>query len=282
MKQPCGLVGNGLQCLAAAALLVALFVLLVFGQAPPPVQLQQIPLVKLTTRLMQVSVTVHDKRGEPVKGLAREDFTLFEDRRQQPISFFSVESQEAIPLGAEPLPANTFSNHAERQSGRLTSVSAILVDGLNTNQQELFRVRHDLILFIQQLKPDDRLAIYTLGRELRVLHDFSSNAASLLRALGKAGAEASEIGEPLRGVPPEGPAGEVSRPAAERISDFSRALLELGRAQRWVDPFEGRHRADATVAALAAIGNRLAGFPGRKNLIWISGSFPVDPLPCDT
>ena len=33
------------------------------------------------------------------------------------------------------------------------------------------------------------------------------------------------------------------------------------------------------MAALGQFGRFLAGFPGRKNLVWFSGSFPINTLP---
>lgn len=45
--------------------------------------------------------------------LARDDFVLLQEGREQPIRLFSTESNQPLP-GVEPLPPNTFSNHLER------------------------------------------------------------------------------------------------------------------------------------------------------------------------
>ncbi|MGA2982188.1 MAG: hypothetical protein ABSG32_00140 [Terriglobia bacterium] len=41
---------------------------------------------RATTRLVVVNVLVHDKNGEPVRGLARDDFTLLDGGKQEKIA----------------------------------------------------------------------------------------------------------------------------------------------------------------------------------------------------
>ena len=50
----------------------------------------QPPLFRVATRLVQVNVVVHDRRGEPVTDLKKEDFTITERGKPQPISFFTM------------------------------------------------------------------------------------------------------------------------------------------------------------------------------------------------
>jgi hypothetical protein len=42
-----------------------------------------------------------------------------------------------------------------------------------------------VITFLQQIQPADHIAIYTLGRHLRMMHDFSTDSASLVAMLQK-------------------------------------------------------------------------------------------------
>jgi hypothetical protein len=44
--------------------------------APQAAPAQALPLLRATTRLVQVSVVVHDKKGEPVLGLTKDDFDI--------------------------------------------------------------------------------------------------------------------------------------------------------------------------------------------------------------
>jgi hypothetical protein len=71
---------------------------------------QQQEVLRVATRLVVVNVVVHDKKGVPVEGLTRDDFTLLDGGREEKISVFSVESGHAMWGSLQPLPANIFSN----------------------------------------------------------------------------------------------------------------------------------------------------------------------------
>src|SRR5438309_6633903 len=68
------------------------------------------PVLRVSTRLVEVSVVVENRKGEPVRDLGRDDFTVLDDGRQQQISVFSVESEQRPSSPLRPLPPNTFSN----------------------------------------------------------------------------------------------------------------------------------------------------------------------------
>src|SRR5512132_4374329 len=66
---------------------------------------------RAATRLVQVSVVVHDRDRQPVTGLTLADFKLFEEGKEQAIELFSVEGDR--PRRSETAgtaPAGTFSN----------------------------------------------------------------------------------------------------------------------------------------------------------------------------
>ena len=74
------------------------------------------------TRLVQISVVVHDKRGRSVPDLTRHDFTVYEDGKEQTLDLFSIESDRSA-TEVPPLAPGDFSN---RLDGRVAgSVSAI-------------------------------------------------------------------------------------------------------------------------------------------------------------
>src|SRR6266852_2044005 len=62
--------------------------------APAPAPAQQ-SVIKVTTHVVQVSVVAHDKKGEPVADLKKEDFTLFDKNQQQQIKYFAAETSKA-------------------------------------------------------------------------------------------------------------------------------------------------------------------------------------------
>ena len=68
------------------------------AQEPPPAPQEPIQTLKLSTRIVGVSAVVLDNRGEPVRGLAKEDFTLKEDGKEQEIRYFSQDSDLPLTL----------------------------------------------------------------------------------------------------------------------------------------------------------------------------------------
>src|SRR5260370_19444735 len=62
--------------------------------------------------------------------------------------------------------------------------AAILLDGLNTRFEDQGYARRQLIKFLENVDPDERIAIYTLNRSLRVLCDFA-DAQPLRKILAK-------------------------------------------------------------------------------------------------
>src|SRR5437588_12856987 len=50
----------------------------------------QRPIFRATTRLVEVSVVVHDRDGRPLAGLTANDFKISEDGKPQTIELFSV------------------------------------------------------------------------------------------------------------------------------------------------------------------------------------------------
>jgi VWFA-related protein len=237
------------------------------GQDAP--QNTETQTIRVTTRLVQVNVVVHDKKGEPVGDLTKDDFILLDKGQEQKIQFFSKESSEAVPTNTPPLPAGVFSNrYTNFTSGGQThlaplptSLTVILLDGLNTAFTDQHYAKEALIKFLNQLQPGDRVAIYTLTNGLRVLHDFTSDTASLLSVLAKHRNEDSAA------------LNASTYDDANSGDDNLDAFLD--RSNEAIANFYQARRVETTLSALEAIAHHLAGMPGRKNLIWLSGGFPT-------
>jgi VWFA-related protein len=206
-------------------------------------------VLRSTTQLVQVNVIALDKEGRPVADLTANDFTLTDDGNAERISVFSVE--KSGPASGQPraLPPNEFSNRWEDRQGAPASVTLILLDAVNTAWSDQAYARDQLLQFLKQMQPNDRIAIYSMGRSLRMLHDFSNDAASLSHSVA-------------------GYRGEV--PAFLDLPVGSGAHMPQQERQFFV-----LRRAEQTVATIEAIAGYLARFPGRKNLIWISSAFPI-------
>jgi len=233
-------------------------------------------VLRVTTRLVLVDVVVTDKDGRPVTGLTRDDFVLLEEGQPQTISAFSHESP-GVRADAQPepppLPAHVYTNRPEYRTPPGPLV-ILLLDSLNTPWHDLAYMRQQMLKYIRtQVKPDQRVAVMVLGNNLMVLQDFTTDSRLLLAALERFSGErpAGLNNEPTQIAPQalaEAPAGAV-----ERIT----ANLERFHTEQAGATTDERVR--VTLASLRAIGRAVAGYPGRKNLIWVSGAFPFTLVP---
>jgi len=241
-------------------------------RAPHPAA--QAPTMHMVTRVVQVTVVAHHK-GLPVEDLTQPDFRVFDNGQEQQIQFFAQERGHVINEAAVALPKNTWSNRTDTRKGIPINVTLILYDGLNTRTMDQAHAREQIVRFLSQLHPEDRVALYALGKDLKVLHDFTSDASALLRVLSRyKGYSGQEIrsaeSEPGSEEDPSLTDGlhALSNPNAEAVAQFLDSSDEAYTQMQTVD------RVATTMNALEAIAAHVAGIPGRKNLIWVSGGFP--------
>ena len=234
------------------------------AQAPaPPAQVP--PVFRTDTRLVEVSVVVHDKSGAPVAGLTRGDFALYDEGQEQRIELFSVDSDQTV--GSAPVLApGEYSNRTEgRTSG---AVTVVLFDRINTSLADQRQARDQVVKVLGQIRREDRVALYVLdSTSLRMLHDFTSDSTSLIRVFSK---------QPAREAPEINTLDVSDRPLDCPMCDQAAGLsgFLLGAAQD-LSNLVTRTRIEMSAAALETIAHRLAGVQGRKNLIWVSSGFPL-------
>src|SRR5262249_9360889 len=196
------------------------------------------------TRLVQVNVVVHDKKGEPVGDLKQEEFTLLDKGREQKIAVFAVDSADTKRKAWPPLPPNLFSNRVQR-ADTPTAITGILLDGLNTKFEDQAYAKKQIIKFLGTLQPQDRVALYLLGSHLRVLHDFTNDADHLVKALAKYHGRISgelDAADPA----PRDPTG------SDELDQF------LSNADQVISDFYNVNRAKWTLEAMEAIAHHLA------------------------
>ncbi len=223
-------------------------------QAPPQ------PVIKITTRQVEISVVARDKKGQPVADLTRDDFTLLDGGQPQEIRYFHFEKEEPHAEMAA-LPAGVVSNRVlaagdGRSVALPNALTVILLDGLNSRFADRSLARDGLRKFLSTLTNNDRVAIYTLTTELRVLHDFAADLAPLQEALAP---------HKRKDVPPSAEAAAQGA-AIDRFLSESMSPTIVNFPQL---------RTPTTMQALRAIAAQLAGIPGRKTLVWLSDGFPL-------
>jgi VWFA-related protein len=249
---------------------------------------QSIPTFKARAHLVLLDVAVTNNKGEPVTGLKKENFEVLEDGKPQSVSTFG-EHKGAPPtqINLPSMPPNVYTNFPLVQTA--DSVNVILLDALNTPLSDQVYVHRQMIKYVKTIPPRTRVAIFTLASRLRMLQGITTDSSLLLAAINSA--EAGPTPSPLR-------ASTVESDADQNRIDFltkeaqGPASSSQTLAQAEVDPinatreflndtalFQTDSRISMTLEAMQQLARYLADVPGRKNVIWLSGSFPAGIVP---
>jgi VWFA-related protein len=223
---------------------------------------QAAPIYQTSTQSVLVDVTVTGKDGKPVTGLTPQDFEVSEDGHAQTIAYF----QEHPAKREQPLPAQP-----------------PLIDTLNTPLSDQIVVRQQVLKYLRQLPRGTHMAIFNMSVELGFIQGFTSDPEVLLAALAKS--ESNPQFSPLLKTRSDAvtDAGTTSAmqdlATTEDSASAQAAVIDMKRFLEERDASRTQQRVDITLQNLQELGRYLAGVPGRKNLIWFSGSFPIDIFP---
>ncbi|HEV3219333.1 MAG TPA: VWA domain-containing protein [Candidatus Acidoferrales bacterium] len=236
------------------------------AQTPAP----PTPTVRVSTRLVQVNVIAQDHDEKPVLGLTKEDFVVTDQGHPQKIEFFSLQQNTTAVVEMAVAPptvapgTHLFSNRLAERKGVQPNVTVILLDQLNTHSTDMPYARKQVQKFIaEQLRPEDRVALYSMnGRGLTILHDFTTDVSELLAAVAR-----DPNHEDFRTSASEPEPTDSGDSTLDAAVDASNARM----AQFYMDD-----RVEKTELALKTIADHIGGLPGRKNLVWVSASFPAD------
>ena len=256
--------------------------------APPSEPASTNPIFRSTARLVQVDVVVTDKQGKPIPGLSQSDFTVMQDGKPQKIRVFEphtgnavAESSSSAPA-APALPRDTYSNHPKAATS--DSWTIVLFDLLNTPTTNQEYARKQLLELLKTVPKGRPVALYVLTNRLVMIQGFTDEPEKLLRAAERMIPSTShvltteaqrqhEVGQ-ITAATAESMAAAPSGITTDNpvIADMNnRPLQQL----RDLESFQIADRANFTLAAFDALSRAVSGYPGRKNLIWLSASFPV-------
>jgi VWFA-related protein len=254
-------------------------VLQTIAQAPPAAPVPPTTVLHANANLVLVDVVVTD-RGNPVHGLDRSRFHVLEDGREQPIASFD-EHTPATNAAAAPqpvLPPHTYTNVPAYSPA--SAVNILLLDALNTPMANQMDVRRQMIQYLGKIPAGTSLAIFTLSSRLRMLDGFSTDAAELTKILKSASGtpQQSVILDPQSDQALDSTIGSMATLTASQdpllVAGVS-ALSSMRQFQADTIAFQTDTRVQMTLEALQQLARYLSGIPGRKNVIWFSGSFPI-------
>lgn len=135
------------------------------------------------TDLVLVNVTVRDKKGNFVRNLKPEDFTVFEDNKPQKIASFDIENTDAV-VAQDVAQVNSQADRTANSAGA-TSLGAenefkdrrlmvLFFDLSAMEPEEIDRAVTSAVHYVDtQMRPADLVAIVSLGSSLLVNQDFT-------------------------------------------------------------------------------------------------------------
>ena len=263
-----------------SALLLTVFTTVCIAQSSQPAQTQNPALgpaetLHASTQLVIVDVVVRDRSGHAVHGLTRDNFVLTEQRKPQTIRDFeehsATSSQKPAPR-APKLPPGVFTDYTPIAPG--DTLNVLLVDALNTPQTDQNYLRQQLLDYIEREKPGTNVAIFGLANRLVMLQGFTTDPAVLRTAVRHLDPKGSALLNDPNGT------GIGEQSISEAMQDLQtridvQVLVNLQQWEAEQSAIKTHMRAQFTLDAFNSLAHYLSNFPGRKNLIWFSGSFPL-------
>jgi len=225
----------------------------------------------LDVKIINVDVVVTDKKGNPVKGLTKDDFEILENGIPKAISnFYEVEPREdgkagsaisttpatpaAVPAKAEPIAENT--------KRRII----FFIDNLSLAPFNRNRVFKDMKAFVTNvMRPGDEAMIATFNRSLKVRVPFTRDTAQLIQTFDVIAGE-SALGATSR---------SDQRDTESHIKDAQSYDEALAAARAYSQSIE--HDLRQSVTSLVGLMSTLAGVEGKKVLVLASEGFPIQP-----
>lgn len=229
--------------------------------------------LQVTSRIVYVDVVVHDSHGNLVHGLTQKDFKVLENGKPQQVDYFiehryDLNAPRKMPVYA---PKNEFSNVPI--NGPAGAVNIILFDLVNTAPQDQDYARKQMLKFLKALPPGQQVALFVLSNRLHLYQSFTGSSDLLTTAAKMINPKDMQLYQPdaqqMRDIDE---LGRIQNSLGGR--DPAGSVQHLADLMTFQNEQDNEVRQRITLSAFAQIAQAAAGYPGRKNLYWLSGSFP--------
>jgi len=240
-------------------------------------------VIKVNSNLVNLGVTVKDRKGRAVTDLKAEDFTVTENGVKQTIEFFDSTLAGSNDTGQ---PKTSSGEPTRPPPGYLPrNIVSLVLDGQTTEAANLKAVRDGIIKYVRErITNNDSVALFAISGGLQLLQPFTQDKEKLISAVEKAsststGSKTSEqhdiaatiaaLRDQLAGAP-TGPVTTAAGGSAAAQAMISRRVLEQYVQLRSALSVQ---QSRPILAALAAICEGLRPMPGKKTLVMFSQGF---------
>jgi VWFA-related protein len=207
------------------------------AQQSTPAGADDASVFRAETRLVLVDTVVTDKKGNYVRDLAQNDFKVWEDGKEQPLTSFSFEDSSASPANARP------------------HYMVLFFDNSTMDMGDQAKARDAAAKFIDaNAGPDRLMAIADFGGNVHISQNFT--------------ADGSRLKQVVMGIK----TSAVSPNAQNPVMVASLAPPTLGPSLGNAEADFGVH---TVLLALRSLAKSLSTVPGRKTLVMLTSGFPL-------
>lgn len=219
-------------------------------QAPDPASgapAQANTVIKKESRLVLVDAVVTDKKGNYIRDLSQKNFKVYEDSKEQQVSTFSSGADTAI------------------QANDQKHYLILFFDNSSMAAPDQIQARGAASKFIEaNAAPDRVMAVVDFGGTVRIVQNFTANAAALQAAVS--GVKTSYVNPNASasgGLPATVASTSLGTINTPGLSSLNNAEADYG--------------ARTMLLAVRSLAKNLRGVPGRKMLVLFSSGFDLTP-----
>jgi VWFA-related protein len=239
------------------------------------------PTFRAGTTLIEFTIVARDGQGNPITDLTKDDIVVTENGQPRAVEFFRFDGAPPQPSQTK-LPAGHYTNRFETSPNAARHITAVLVDAMNmptvkdTFQFTQATVRTQILAYLDGLPPHTRVGLFRLGREvIDVLRDFTDDVASLRAQVAKMDLVMPELPGVAGFRDPNFGAASGASGSREQAEARAMALAAEAKGTAMYNDSLQTRRVDLTLPGLEALGNHLARFPGRRNIVWVGNGMPL-------
>ncbi len=236
--------------------------------------------------LVNIDVFVTDKKGNPVTGLSKDDFQVFQDGVERTITNFAVFDKKVYrSLYSKKIPglarAVATPTPAPAATVQVKPIYIVLyIDNMNLRPFDRNHVVRQLRGFVRDnLVPPTQMMVAFYDHSLKILQPFTNDPEEIYHALdsvkhftgGRTQRDSAheDVVEMMRKYQDQDRAALGSNSSQTRLPSAYHLL------RAYAD--EGRNRLAFTIGGLRQIVSMLAGLPGKKSVLYISDGLQMVP-----